>query len=173
MFQFAAICMEGKCSQAQRCMTSYEIGGAAGGQPTDVMFAEIVETATTLATVVAPVSVTIVRKFRSAPHRVYAAWTEAELLARWLVPDSDTVTSAISECRKGGQFRLAARHANGQPYVLSGRFVDLTQDRRVVLSWFYEGPSEALRSKLSMVTAELRSIGGDTTECTVTHERIG
>ncbi|HWK39836.1 MAG TPA: SRPBCC domain-containing protein, partial [Hyphomicrobium sp.] len=130
-------------------MTSYEIGGAAGGQPTDVMFAEIVETATTLATVVAPVSVTIVRKFRSAPHRVYAAWTEAALLARWLVPDSDTVTSAISECRKGGQFRLAARHANGQPYVLSGRFVDLTQDRRVVLSWFYEGPSEALRSKLS------------------------
>jgi len=136
------------------------------------MFAELVETAPP-EILGSAASVTTVRKFRSAPRRVYAAWTEAELLARWLVPESDTVTSAISECRKGGRFRLSARHANGEPYVLSGRYVELTQDRLIVLSWFYEGPIEALRSKLSIVTAELRSIGSDTTECTVTHERIG
>jgi uncharacterized protein YndB with AHSA1/START domain len=138
----------------------------------DAMFAEIAETAV-LENTGAAVSVTTVRKFRSTPHRVYAAWTEPRLLARWLVAEGETVTSIVSEGRKGGQFRLSAQHANGQSYILSGRFVDLAQDCRIVLSWFYEGPIEALRTKLSIVTAELRNIGDDLTECTVTHERIG
>ncbi|WP_083567476.1 SRPBCC domain-containing protein [Hyphomicrobium sp. CS1GBMeth3] len=120
-----------------------------------------------------PVSVTLVRKISAAPDAIYAAWTEPGLIVRWLAPGADTVTSVTMDVRRGGRFRLEGRHGDGRPYAYSGTYLELAEDRRVALSWIYDGPIPALKGGASVVIADIRPVAADLTELTVTHEKLG
>jgi uncharacterized protein YndB with AHSA1/START domain/predicted pyridoxine 5'-phosphate oxidase superfamily flavin-nucleotide-binding protein len=115
----------------------------------------------------------MVRKLRATPEAVYAAWTEPAILARWLAPGADTVTSVMTDVRTGGSFRLEGLNGDGKPYCFSGNYLELAEDRRVALSWTYDGPVPALRGGSSIVIADLRPIESDLTELTLTHEKLG
>jgi uncharacterized protein YndB with AHSA1/START domain/predicted pyridoxine 5'-phosphate oxidase superfamily flavin-nucleotide-binding protein len=118
------------------------------------------------------VSVTMVRKLKSPAHAVYTAWTEPRILARWLAPGADTVTSVTIDLRKGGRFRLEGINGDGKPYSFSGTYLELIEDRRVALSWIYEGPVPALRGGTSVVVADLAELEPSLTELTLTHEKL-
>lgn len=118
------------------------------------------------------ISVTLVRKISSTPGAVYAAWTEPALIVRWLAPGADTVTSVTMDVRKGGRFRLEGQHGDGKPYSFSGTYLDLAEDRRVALSWIYDGPIPELKGGASVVVADIRPLAGDLTELTLTHEKL-
>lgn len=118
------------------------------------------------------VSVTMVRKLKSPADAVFAAWTQPRLIARWLANGADTVTSISIDLKKGGHFRLEGLNGDGEPYTYSGTYLDLIEDRRVALSWIYDGPVPALRSDSSVVIAEIRELDADLTELTLTHERL-
>ncbi|HEX2840051.1 SRPBCC domain-containing protein [Hyphomicrobium sp.] len=118
------------------------------------------------------VSVTMVRKLNSTPGAVYAAWTEPSLVARWLAPGADAVTSVTMDVRKGGRYRIEGRHGDGSLYSFSGTYLDLAVDHRVAMSWVYDGPVHALKSGASIVVAEIRPLGSDLTELTLTHEKL-
>ncbi|HYD15260.1 MAG TPA: SRPBCC domain-containing protein [Hyphomicrobium sp.] len=118
------------------------------------------------------VSVTMVRKLKSPARAVYTAWTEPRILARWLAPGADTVTSVTIDRRKGGRFRLEGLNGDGKPYSFSGTYLELIENRRVALSWVYEGPVPALRGGTSVVVAELTELEPNLTELTLTHEKL-
>lgn len=118
------------------------------------------------------VSVTMVRKLKSPTHAVYAAWTEPRILARWLAPGADDVTSVTIELCKGGRFRLEGLNIDGKPYSFSGTYLELHENRRVALSWIYDGPVSALRGGTSIVVADMRKLEPDLTELTLTHEKL-
>jgi len=118
------------------------------------------------------VSVTMVRKLKSPARAVYTAWTEPRILARWLAPGADTVTSVTIDLRKGGRFRLEGLNGDGKPYSFSGTYLELIENRRVALSWVYEGPVPALRGGTSVVVAELTELEPNLTELTLTHEKL-
>ena len=44
-------------------------------------------------------SLTIVRRIKASPAKVYAAWTKPELMARWWGPDAGPVLSAQADPR--------------------------------------------------------------------------
>lgn len=117
-----------------------------------------------------PVSVTTIRRYRSPLRAVYNAWTQPDVLSRWLVLDTDVVESITADVRVGGAFRVLGCHEDGAPYTLSGRYTDLAEHRRLVFSWLYDGPRSLLRGEGSLVTVDLRPITSQLTECTVTHE---
>jgi uncharacterized protein YndB with AHSA1/START domain/predicted pyridoxine 5'-phosphate oxidase superfamily flavin-nucleotide-binding protein len=114
----------------------------------------------------------MVRKLKAPARAVYAAWTEPRMLARWLAPGADTVTSVTVDLRKGGGFRLEGLNGDGKSYAFSGTYLDLVEDRRVALSWSYDGPVPALRGGTSIVVADLRNLEAGLTELTLTHEKL-
>lgn len=118
------------------------------------------------------VSVTMVRKFASPAHAVYTAWTEPRILAKWLAPGADTVTSVTADLRKGGRFRLEGVNGDGKPYSFTGTYLELAENRRVAMSWSYEGPVGTLKGGTSVVVADLREIEPNLTELTLTHEKL-
>ncbi|WP_334148150.1 SRPBCC domain-containing protein [Hyphomicrobium sp.] len=119
------------------------------------------------------VSVTMVRKLSAAPKAVYAAWTDPGLVVRWLAPGADAVTSVTMDVRKGGRFRIEGLHGDGRSYSYSGTYLELAVDRRVALSWTYDGPVQALKGGSSIVVADIRPLGLNVTELTLTHEKLG
>lgn len=114
----------------------------------------------------------MVRKLKSPAPAVYAAWTEPRLIAKWLAPGADTVTSVTIDLTKGGRFRLEGLNGDGKPYSFSGTYLELCENRRVALSWVYDGPVPALRGAASVVIADIKKLEPDLTELTLTHEKL-
>lgn len=120
----------------------------------------------------AVVSVALVRRLKASAEAVFAAWTEPKLIARWLQPGASVVTSVTNDLRKGGRYRIDGLDDGGVDYCISGTYLDLDVGKRVAFTWTYEGAAVALRGGATVVVAELRALNADTTELTLTHEKL-
>lgn len=118
------------------------------------------------ATAVKP-SLTINRRFKAAPARVYAAWTEPAQVARWFGPGGIEVLECVFEPRVGGQFMIHARGENGEDHRVSGTVREATANRKVVYTWAWQSTPE----RQSLVTVEFKPDGGGTL-LTLTHEQF-
>ncbi|MFO0616265.1 MAG: SRPBCC family protein [Polyangiaceae bacterium] len=86
----------------------------------------------------------VVKRTFNAPARiVFAAWTKAELFARWWVPKSCglTLVSCEMDVRVGGTYRLVFRHpAAPEPMAFFGTYKEVTPHSR--LAWTNEESGE-------------------------------
>lgn len=119
-----------------------------------------------------PVSVSLVRRLNFSASEVFAAWTDPATIALWLAPGSAQVTSVTSDLRVGGTYRIDGLDNEGVSYSISGDYRQIETDRQIAMTWTYDGAATALKGKPSLVTANLRPLGDDMTELTVTHEEI-
>ena len=71
-------------------------------------------------------SVTIVRRIKAPPARVYAALTEPKLMMRWWGPDAGPTLSAEADVRPGGRFSIVFRLLNGEEHNPTGVYRDPT-----------------------------------------------
>lgn len=55
----------------------------------------------------------IVREFDAPPARVFRAWTEPELVARWLGPRDRVMKIDTWDARTGGSYRYSALAGDG------------------------------------------------------------
>ena len=117
------------------------------------------------------VSIAMVRKIQAPIQAVYAAWTEPRLIAKWLAPGDDAVTSVTTDLRRGGRYRIEGQHVEGRAYSISGTYLELSPDRRIAMSWTYDGPVSALKGDTSTLIAEFRALDAHSTELTLTHEK--
>jgi uncharacterized protein YndB with AHSA1/START domain len=109
-------------------------------------------------------SVAVVRTITATPQQVFAAWTDAAQLQRWLAP------IAHADGRVGGRFRLEVQTADGA-HVVAGGYRELIPARRLVMSWVYEGPMVPAGKEPSKVTVDFRP-SGPNTEVHVHHEGL-
>ncbi len=73
------------------------------------------------------------RRVIDAPvQRVYAAWTDPELLRQWLAPGSAVASRAIADVAVGGTFLIEMRGSNGQRWLARGVTSDLMEERHRV-----------------------------------------
>lgn len=112
-------------------------------------------------------SVTIVRRIKAPPAKVYAALTEPGLMIRWWGPDAGPTLSAEADVRPGGRFSVVFRLLNGEELNPTGVYQTVVPGRKLVFTWEWPGMPE----RESLVTFLLEPIDGGT-ELTLIHERL-
>jgi uncharacterized protein YndB with AHSA1/START domain len=72
------------------------------------------------------------REFDAPRERVFAAWTDPALLARWWGPKGFTNTFEEFDLRPGGHWRFTMRGPDGTAYPQESVFVEVVRPERVV-----------------------------------------
>lgn len=107
--------------------------------------------------------IVITRTFNAPARLVFEAWTRAELMRRWWVPQSSGITLLACEMdvRTGGSYRFVFRHSP-EPMAFFGRYLEVSPYSRLV--WTNDESGDA--GQLSTLTL---ADHGDTTRI-VLHE---
>jgi uncharacterized protein YndB with AHSA1/START domain len=58
-------------------------------------------------------SLTLVRRIKASPAKVFAALTQPELMVRWWGPDAGPTLSAEADVQPGGRFNIVFQLTNG------------------------------------------------------------
>jgi len=110
----------------------------------------------------------VVRKIiRATPERLFDAWTRPEELRHWWGPKSVTCIGAEIDLKVGGRYRIANQFPDGKVLWIGGEFELIERPSRLIFSWQLELPAAATERVSVTFAARV-----DSTEVTVTHERI-
>jgi uncharacterized protein YndB with AHSA1/START domain len=88
-------------------------------------------------------------------------------MALWFGPHHTRAEETEAELRLGGRFRVALREDNGLRHEVSGRYLEIEAERRLVFDWAWTATPE----RVSRVTVVLREVP-EGTEVTLTHDRF-
>jgi uncharacterized protein YndB with AHSA1/START domain len=81
-------------------------------------------------------SLTVVRRIKAPPAKVYAAWTDPTLMTQWFGPSNVQVKSAESDLHVGGRFRVVMQEENnGEVHDVSGVYREIEPERKLVFTW--------------------------------------
>lgn len=122
----------------------------------------------TAPTPVAP-SLTLKRHIKAPPEKVFAAWTQPELMRQWFAPARAATLEAECDLRIGGRYRvLMHTEDDGRDHEASGVYREIVPHERLVFTWTWLNRPEEGET---LVTLHFRSDGGHTL-FTLTHERF-
>ena len=98
----------------------------------------------------------IVRAFNAPPSLVFALWTSAEHMKRWMGPKDFTCPEATIDFRVGGRYRAMIRSAQHGESWFSGVYREIVPDKRLVFTftWENEGPSAGLEMLVTITFEE-------------------
>ena len=116
--------------------------------------------------------VEVKKYFKAAPEKVFAAFADPRLVARWLKPSPAIELSVLQfDFREGGTYRFAY-HVPGfhAPMVVFGSYSTIQLPSRIVFSWIIEPPDEhaGIKSEVSVTISRV----GDSTLLVVRHDRL-
>lgn len=117
-------------------------------------------------------SLEIVRTIHASADEVFAAWTDPQLIGRWLAPSSHNVRAAEVNAHVGGRYRIEVEGPGGDLHVTSGEYRELDPPHRLVKTWIYEGPEADATGAETLLTVEFREIRPELTELTLVHTSI-
>lgn len=112
-------------------------------------------------------SVRVTKFIRATPEAVFDAWTDAEVMQKWMLPMNIQSTEARVDARVGGTFSLNMKHPDGA-FPFQGEFLEVDRPRKLVFTWC----STAGMHLPSRVTVELLPVAGGT-ELILTHDMFG
>jgi uncharacterized protein YndB with AHSA1/START domain len=112
-------------------------------------------------------SLTIKRRLKAPPAKVWSAWTKPELLLQWFGPDGGPVLVAETDVRVGGRFHMAFCTEDGERHDVSGVYREVVWHEKLVFSWAWKSTPE----RESQVTVALRP-DAEGTLLTLLHEQF-
>lgn len=112
-------------------------------------------------------SVTLVRRIKASPAKIWAAITQPDQMLLWWGPDAGPTLSVTADVRPGGRFSVVFRLLNGDEHNPTGVYQEVVPERRLAFTWDLPGAAEPQ----SLVTFQLEPIEGGTV-LTLTHERL-
>ena len=112
-------------------------------------------------------SVTIVRRIKASPARIWAAITQPEQMIQWWGPDAGPTLSAVADVRPGGRFSVVFRLVNGDEHNPTGIYQEVIPEQKLSFTWDRPGAQEPD----SLVTFLLKPSDGGT-ELTLLHEHL-
>jgi uncharacterized protein YndB with AHSA1/START domain len=74
------------------------------------------------------------RRIDSKPDKVYAAWTQPELIKQWFAPAPWSVSEARSDLRAGGSSLIVMRSPDGAEFPNRGVYLEVAPERRLVFT---------------------------------------
>jgi uncharacterized protein YndB with AHSA1/START domain len=112
-------------------------------------------------------SLTIKRRLKAPPAKVYAAWTDPEKVKGWMGPGEVKAKSAVSDLRVGGSYRWIMVAPSGEEHDVGGVYREIVPNEKLVFTWAWKSTPE----RESLVTVLLKP-DGDGTLLTLTHEQF-
>jgi uncharacterized protein YndB with AHSA1/START domain len=111
-------------------------------------------------------SLTIKRRFNASPAKVYAAWTDPKMIARWFGPAGVESVDAKTDLRVGGRYHITM-HVPGDQHDVMGVYRDVVPNERLVFTWAWKSTPE----RESLVTVTFKPDGAGTL-MTLLHEHF-
>lgn len=114
-------------------------------------------------------SLTIKRKFKAPPEKVFSAWTDPEKLVHWFGP-AQTVLGSVRanlDVRVGGRFRVSFRTTDGEYHEVGGTYQEVVPEQKLVFTWAWHSTPE----RESLVTVSMKADAGGTL-LTLHHEKL-
>ncbi len=112
-------------------------------------------------------AVALERVIAAPRSKVYRAWLDPELLARWFGPDDFTVTVATIDEQVGGQHDVEMLGPDGGHVHFVSVIEELVPDERIVLTFKFDPSAEETK-----LTVTLSDANGGGTAIRLHHERI-
>jgi uncharacterized protein YndB with AHSA1/START domain len=97
----------------------------------------------------------IERVFEAPRDRVFAAFTDPELIPAWWGPRDTTTVVDQMDVRAGGSWRFVARNADGSETGFRGTYREVTPPERIVQTFEWEG----MPGHVSVETATFEDLG--------------
>ena len=99
-------------------------------------------------------SLTITRRLRASPQKVYAAWTHAENLIQWFAAQAKPGSvKADLDVRVGGRYRISFTNQDNDEYhEVGGLYREVVPDARLQFTWAWHSTPE----RESLVTVEFK-----------------
>ena len=103
------------------------------------------------------------RVLSASPERVFAAWTQPELLAQWSSPQGISIDGGDLDLRVGGHWRVAMRGVDGSTREAFGTYREIVPSKRLVYThaWRLGGPDGGTTPE-TVLTVEFRAEGTST-----------
>ena len=112
-------------------------------------------------------SLTIKRRFKASPQKVFAAFTDPEKVKLWMGPGEVRALYAEADARVGGRYRWLMKAPNGEEHDVGGVYREVVPNQKLVFTWAWKSTPE----RESLVTVLLKP-DGDGTLLTLTHEQF-
>jgi len=114
-------------------------------------------------------SLTLKRRIKASPEKVYAAWTDPQKLIRWFRIPTVVAASVRAEIdlRPGGRFRFSFDDLSGEHHEVGGVYREVVPNARLVFSWAWHSTPE----RESQVSITLKPESGGTL-LTLHHEQF-
>jgi uncharacterized protein YndB with AHSA1/START domain len=112
-------------------------------------------------------SLTLKRRIKASPDKVFAAWTDPEKVKRWMGPGEAKALAAESDPRTGGRYRWVMQTPAGEIHDVSGVYREVIPNEKLVFTWAWKSTPE----RESLVTVEIKP-DGDGSLLTLTHEQF-
>lgn len=102
-------------------------------------------------------SLTLTRRFRARPEKVWAAWTDPEKLIGWFCTTKAKPGSLRAELdvRAGGRYRISFDMESGEYSEVGGVYREVVPNEKLVFSWAWHSTPE----RESLVTVSIRPDG--------------
>ena len=112
-------------------------------------------------------SLTLKRRLKAAPAKVYAAWTDPEKIVKWFGPDAGPVERADPMSASAAATRIIFRTENGEQHHVSGVYREVVPNEKLVFTWAWRSTPE----RESLVTVLIKP-DGDGSLLTLIHEQF-
>lgn len=98
------------------------------------------------------------RVFDAPIDRVYNAYTDPEIIPKWLGPRRLTMSHIAMDIRPGGMWQFVHQDTDGTEYGFHGVVHDVVPRERIVQTFEYDG----MPGHVSLDTATFEDLGGKT-----------
>ena len=112
-------------------------------------------------------SLTIKRRLKAPPAKVFAAWIDPEKVKKWMGPGPMLALLAECDVRVGGRYRWVMQAPSGEQHDVGGVYREIVPDEKLVFTWAWKSTPE----RESLVTVLLKP-DGDGTLLTLSHEQF-
>lgn len=106
----------------------------------------------------------ITREFEAPRDLVFKAFTDPELIVRWLGPRELKMRIDQFDCRSGGAYRYIHTDSAGNDYGFHGVIHDVTAPERIIQTFEFEGLPES--GHVTLETAKFEALPGNRTKVT-------
>src|SRR5215470_4102217 len=80
--------------------------------------------------------------------------------------------SKVAGTLVGAGLRVDGIDPDGEPYSVSGCYLEIVRNQRIVATWDYDGAVAALKGPTSRIQIDLRARGEDACELTLAHSEL-